>query len=228
VTLLIVLVFFTAPLSMLPISALAAIIISACIGLFNFGYLKKLFYISKREFTLAVFTSLCVITIGVLPAVLIAVGIALLRLLIRSANPRASVLGKVDNIESYQDISEFHDAKTIPGLLIYRYEAPLLFYNADNMRSGIRSLVRDSEDSIRMVLIDTSTFLTTDVTGVETLEDLRQELSKQNITLAVARAKKEFYDVLDRAGIAVKIGKENFFNTIREGVDSYQKQLQTK
>ena len=105
-TVLSILLFFTFPLSYLPIASLSAIIISACIGLFNFGYMKKLYMVSKREFSAAVFTSLCVITIGVLPAVLIAIGLALLRLLIRASNPKDAILGKVENIDSYQDISE--------------------------------------------------------------------------------------------------------------------------
>ena len=224
-TLLSILLFFTFPLSLLPVASLAAIIISACLGLFNFGYLKRLYLVSKREFSLAVFTSLCVITIGVLPAVLIAIGLALFRLLIRSANPKETILGKVENIDSYQDVSEFQNAKSIPGLLIYRYEAPLLFYNADNMRSRIRLLVTNSKNITNMVLIDASTFLTTDITGVETLGDLCEELNKQNITLAIARAEKEFYTVLDKTGITKKIGKDNFFNSVREGVENYQKIL---
>lgn len=221
-TLLAILLFFTSPLSLLPVASLAAIIISACLGLFNLEYLKRLYRVRKREFALAAFTSLCVITIGVLPAVLIAVGLSLLRLLVRSAMPKQTILGKVENIDSYQDIVEYENAKTIPGLLIYRYEAPLLFFNADNMRAGIRFLVKNSKDKIKLVLIDASTFLTTDITGVETLGDLWQELNKTNVTLSIARTKKEFYDTLVKTGIYQKIGKDNFFNSIRDGVEYYQ------
>ena len=224
-TVLSILLFFTFPLSYLPIASLSAIIISACIGLFNFGYMKKLYMVSKREFSAAVFTSLCVITIGVLPAVLIAIGLALLRLLIRASNPKDAILGKVENIDSYQDISEYENAKTIPGLLIYRFEASLLFFNADNMRNRIRALIAQSPDKINMVLIDSSTFLTTDITGVETLGDLYEELKKRNIALSIARTKKEFSTIMERTGIADKIGRENFFSSITEGVEHNQKRI---
>jgi high affinity sulfate transporter 1 len=224
-TLLLILLFFTFLLSWLPVASLAAIIISASFGLFNFEYLKKLFIVSKREFSVAAFTSFCVITIGVLPAVLIAIGLALLRLLIRASNPKDAILGKVENIDSYQDISEYENAKTIPGLLIYRYEASLLFFNADNMRNRIHSLVSNSKDKPNTVLIDSSTFLTTDITGVETLGELWEELNRQNITLAVAKPQKEFFTLLERTGIGQKIGKENFYSSVREGVESYQIKL---
>jgi high affinity sulfate transporter 1 len=222
-TLVLFLVFFTFPLAMLPITVLSAIIISASIGLFNLGYLKRIYKVSKREFALATFTSLCVITIGVLPAVLIAVGLSLFRLIVRASNPRDEVLGKVEGIDSYQDISEFTNAQTVPGLLIYRFESGLLFFNADNMRNRIRSLVASSNTPVNTVMIDASTFLTTDLTGVETLGDLCTELKKQNISLCIARGKTEFMTVLEKSGIDELIGKNNFFSSVREGVEYYKK-----
>jgi high affinity sulfate transporter 1 len=224
-TLLMVLFFFTSPLSYLPMATLAAILISAMVGLFNFEYLRRLYKVNKREFAGAAFTSLCVITIGILPGVLIAIGLALLRLLIRAANPGDEILGKIEHTDAYQDITEYENAQTIPGLLIYRYEAPLLFFNADNMRNRIRALISKSSEKINMVLIDASTFLTTDITGVEALGDLFEELKKQNIAISIARAKKEFSTVMDRAGISDKIGKENFFPSIRMGAENYMNKI---
>jgi high affinity sulfate transporter 1 len=223
ISLLVILLYFTYPLQWLPEASLAAIIITAVFGLFNFSYLKRLFKVSKREFAAAAFTSLCVITIGVLPGVLIAIGLALLRLLVRASNPKDAVLGRVAELDNYQDITEHKDAATIPGLLIYRYEASLLFFNADNLRDRIRLLVSGSELQINAVLIDASTFLTTDITGIETLGDLCNELKEKNITLYIAKGKKEFLDMLERSGIDKLIGRDNFFGSVRLGVEHYER-----
>ena len=168
-------------------------------------------------------TSLCVITIGVLPGVLIAIGLALLRLLVRASDPKDAVLGRVSEIDNYQDITEFNNAVTIPGLLIYRYEASLLFFNADNMRNRIRALVTGSTEKVNAVLIDASTFLTTDITGIETLGDLCSELKTKDITLYVAKGRKEFLDMLERSGVDILIGRDKLFNSVRQGVEYHEK-----
>jgi MFS superfamily sulfate permease-like transporter len=227
-SLLVVLLFFTYPLQWLPEASLAAIIIIAVIGLFNFSYLKRLYKVSKREFAAAALTSFGVITIGVLPGVLIAIGLALLRLLVRASNPKDAVLGRVAEVDNYQDVTEFINAATIPGLLIYRYEASLLFFNADNMRNRIRAMISGSEMKINAVLIDASTFLTTDITGIETLGDLCTELKAKNITLFIAKGKKEFLDMLERSEIDKLIGRVNFFTSVRQGVEYFEKNKSTR
>jgi len=127
-----VLLFFTETLKYLPVAILGAIVISASIGLFNFEYLKNLYLVSRPEFYLAVITSLCVLTIGVLPAVIFAVCLSLLVLLARASKPHDAILGRSVDKNTYIDILEDSGVKSIPGLLIYRFDAQLLFFQGKN------------------------------------------------------------------------------------------------
>ena len=213
-----VLLFFTETLKYLPVAILGAIVISASIGLFNFEYLKNLYLVSRPEFYLAVITSLCVLTIGVLPAVIFAVCLSLLVLLARASKPHDAILGRSANKNTYIDIQEDSGAKSIPGLLIYRFDAQLLFFNAEYFRERINYYLNKSEDKIDCIIIDAESIVLTDITGADILIELISGLNKKGITVFIARAKFKFNSMIHKTGIDKKA---IVFKTVHEAADHY-------
>ena len=213
-----VLLFFTETLKYLPVAILGAIVISASIGLFNFEYLKNLYLVSRPEFYLAVITSLCVLTIGVLPAVIFAVCLSLLVLLARASKPHDAILGRSANKNTYIDIQEDSGAKSIPGLLIYRFDAQLLFFNAEYFRERINYYLNKSEDKIDCIIIDAESIVLTDITGADILSELISGLNKKGITVFIARAKFKFNSMIHKTGIDKKA---IVFKTVHEAADHY-------
>ncbi|MBK8380318.1 MAG: SulP family inorganic anion transporter [Ignavibacteria bacterium] len=213
-----VLLFFTETLKYLPVAILGAIVISASIGLFNFEYLKNLYLVSRPEFYLAVITSLCVLTIGVLPAVIFAVCLSLLVLLARASKPHDAILGRSANKNTYIDIQEDSGAKSIPGLLIYRFDAQLLFFNADYFRERINHYINKSEDKIDCLIIDAETIVLTDITGAEILSELITGLNNRGVTVFIARSKFKFNSMIYKTGIDKKA---KIFSTVHEAADHY-------
>lgn len=213
-----VLLFFTETLKYLPVAILGAIVISASIGLFNFEYLKNLYLVSRPEFYLAVITSLCVLTIGVLPAVIFAVCLSLLVLLARASKPHDAILGRSANKNTYIDIKEDSGAKSIPDLLIYRFDAQLLFFNADYFRERINYYLKKSESKIVCIIIDAESIVLTDITGADILSELISGLNKKGITVYIARAKFKFNSMIHKTGIDKKA---KVFNTVHEAADHY-------
>ncbi|MBL0106803.1 MAG: SulP family inorganic anion transporter [Ignavibacteria bacterium] len=213
-----VLLFFTETLKYLPVAILGAIVISASIGLFNFEYLKNLYLVSRPEFYLAVITSLCVLTIGVLPAVIFAVCLSLLVLLARASKPHDAILGRSVDKNTYIDIQEDSGVKSIPGLLIYRFDAQLLFFNADYFRERINHYINKSEDKIDCLIIDAETIVLTDITGAEILSELISGLNNRGITVFIARSKFKFNSMIYKTGIDKKA---KIFSTVHEAADHY-------
>ncbi|MBK7158378.1 MAG: SulP family inorganic anion transporter [Ignavibacteria bacterium] len=213
-----VLLFFTETLKYLPVAILGAIVISASIGLFNFEYLKNLYLVSRPEFYLAVITSLCVLTIGVLPAVIFAVCLSLLVLLARASKPHDAILGRSVDKNTYIDILEDSGVKSIPGLLIYRFDAQLLFFNADYFRERINHYINKSEDKIDCIIIDAESIVLTDITGADILSELISGLNKKGITVFIARAKFKFNSMIHKTGIDKKA---IVFKTVHEAADHY-------
>lgn len=217
-----VLLFFTETLKYLPVAILGAIVISASIGLFNFEYLKNLYLVSRPEFYLAVITSLCVLTIGVLPAVIFAVCLSLLVLLARASKPHDAILGRSVDKNTYIDILEDSGVKSIPGLLIYRFDAQLLFFNADYFRERINHYINKSEDKIDCLIIDAETIVLTDITGAEILSELITGLNNRGVTVYIARSKFKFNSMIYKTGIDKKA---KVFRTVHEAADHYLEKI---
>lgn len=213
-----ILLFLTMPLAALPISVLAAVLVSSAIGLFDFTSLVRLREISPQEFRLSLITLLGVITVGVLPGVLVAVALALGQLLARASHPHEAILGRVPGTDGYFDISNRRDAEAIPGLVIYRFDASLVFFNTDYFKSRVRSLVRQAETKPSCLLLDAGVMPVIDTTGAAGLGEVCTELAENGIVLAVAGARGRFRWMLDRTGLAQQIGPERIFPTVDSAV----------
>ena len=222
-----ILLFVTGPLAALPIAVLSAVLVSSAISLFDLQSLNRLRRISGQEFRLSLVTLLGVITVGVLPGVLVAVALALGQLLARASRPHEALLGRVPGIRGYFDISNRPDAETIPGLMVYRFDASLVFFNADYFKSRIRSLVEQAQPKPRFLVLDAGTMPGIDTTGAASLGEVCAELAEKGVVLVVAAAKGPVRQMLERTGLARQIGPERLFPTVGAAVEVVEMQART-
>ena len=220
-TMAVVLLFLTRPLAYLPTAALAAILVSSALGLFDVASLQRYYRISRSEFWLSVVAMLGVMTVGVLPGVLIAVGLALLKLLRLASRPHDVVLGLVQQRDDVYSAVEEEGGRTIPGLIIYRFDSSLLFFNADHFKDRVRAIIRNANTKPKWFLFDVESVPVLDITGADALEELRAELAGLGVVLAIARAKGLFRVMLDRSGVTEKIGRQHIFPTVHAGAQAF-------
>jgi len=216
--LVLVLFFFTTPLAFLPISVLAAVLINSALGLFDFPSLVRLRRISRQEFRLAIATLLGVVTLGVLPAVIVAIGLALLQLLVHAAHPPDAILGRVPGLDGYHSVAGRPTAETIPGVVIYRFDAALVFFNADHFKSRVRAAVDGAGDPPRWLVFNAGTMPFLDSTGAAILREMREELGRRGIELVLAEAKASVRAMLEKTGLAEDMGPDRMFPTIESAV----------
>lgn len=216
----IVLLFLTEPLAYVPTAALAAILISSALGLFDFASLRRYYQMSPPEFRHAIVAMLGVMTIGVLPGVLVAVALALFRLLMLASHPHDAVLGPVEGQDGVYAASRDGGGSGAPGLVIYRFDSALLFFNADHFLERVRTVLSEAPSPPQWLLFDMEAIPVLDVTGVEALDRLRFELDDRGIVLAVARAKGFARAMLEQSGLAERIGRDRLFASVHAGAEA--------
>ncbi len=214
------LLFLTPVIARLPEVALAAILIYAGFGLVEFDVMARIYRFYPGSAVIAALTTLSVLAAGVVVGILFGVALSLLGLINRISNPPDAVLSEVPG-------SGFHDlgsapAQTLPGLIAYRFYAPLLFSNARHFASRVRELIAASPQPVRWFLLDAQAMTNIDVTAVETLHSLREELRRQGIALKFAHSNRPFRELLQHTGLATEIGPESFFHSVHECVEAFQ------
>jgi len=177
--------------------------------------------VSKPEFRHCVIAMLGVMTLGVLQGILIAVGIALLKLLNLASRPRDAIMGLVESKEGVYCAEIEDGGKVVPGLIIYRFDSSLVFFNADYFKDRVRTVINQANTKPVWFLFNAESVPLLDTTGADALEALRSELAEQDIVLAVARAKGWFRVMLERTGVAERIGAEHLFPTVHAGAQSF-------
>jgi MFS superfamily sulfate permease-like transporter len=220
VVLALTLMFLTGPLAGLPMPVLAAVLIKAAMGLFDLKGLATLRHVSHKEFLLCMITLLGTITVGVLQGVLVAIAVAMIMLVAKSSRPHDAVLGRMPGTDTYLDKAAHPEAELIPSLVIYRFDAGLLFYNADHFKAPALSVIRSAAAPVRHLLVDAETMPLLDTTGAATLDDLRGELERQGIGMAVAAAKDDVTAMLERSGFLAQLGPERIFAAIEPAVQA--------
>ena len=171
-------------------TALAAVIIVSAAGLFDAAMLRKLYSISRVELAFSVGTTLGVLVLGALPGVLLAVVLSLLQLLALSSRPVDAVLGRVPGLKGFHDIDDYPEAKTVPGLLLYRFEASLVFYNVDYFRERVLALIAASKTPVEWVVIDAGSINVVDSTAIDVIDRLSEDLAAHGVVLASANVKR--------------------------------------
>lgn len=219
------LLFLTGPLASLPVVVLAAVLIKAASGLFDFQSLTRLRRVSRSEFLLSLVTLLGVITVGVLPGVVIAIGLAMLTLLVRASRPHDALLGRDRVTGQYQNLAGHPGAEPVPGIVLYRFDASLVFFNADHLRARARALVHEAPRPVRAFVLVAETIPFLDTTGAAALDQLCEELQAEGIVMAVAGAHRAVRHVLERSGVAERIGAQRIFPTVEVAVQSLQQSV---
>jgi sulfate permease, SulP family len=216
------LLFLTPIIAMLPVVSLAAILIYSGFTLIDFGVMKRLSRFYPRSAVLAALTTLGVLAVGVVPGILVGVAFSLLGLINRISNPPDAVLREVPG-HGFHDLGDPQPAFTLPGLLVFRFYAPLLFSNANHFVDRARQLVISSPVPVRWFLLDAQAITDIDVTAAEALHSLFLELRRQGIALKIAHANRPLRGILARIGLADELGEASFFNSVHECVEAFER-----
>jgi MFS superfamily sulfate permease-like transporter len=204
----------------LPQSALAAVVIAAALGLFELADLRRLFRIQRWEFWLSLVCFAGVAVFGVIPGIGLAIVIAVIEFLWDGWRPHYAVLGRVDGIRGYHDLKRYPHARLIPGLLLFRWDAPLFFANAELFHQRVRDAVA-SAPPLKRIIVAAEPVTSIDVTSADMLEELEQSLRASGIELRFAEMKDPVKDKLKRFEMLERFGAESFYPTIGAAVDAY-------
>ncbi|MFZ6049697.1 SulP family inorganic anion transporter [Pseudomonas sp. CR3202] len=205
----------------LPNSALAAVVIAAAIGLFEFKDLGRIYRIQQWEFWLSFTCFVGVAVLGAVPGIGLAVVVAVIEFLWDGWRPHYAVLGRVDGIRGYHDVSRYPLARCVPGLLLFRWDAPLFFANAELFQNCILDAVAQSQTPVRRVVVAAEPVTSVDVTSADMLVELEQSLRSAGISLRFAEMKDPVKDKLLRLEVLEHIGAEVFHPTVGAAVDAY-------
>jgi MFS superfamily sulfate permease-like transporter len=205
----------------LPSAALAAVVIASAIGLFEFRDLIRIFRIQRWEFWLSIVCSIGVAVFGAIPGIGLAIGIAVIEFLWDGWRPHSAVLGRVDGLKGYHDITRYPDARRIPGLVLFRWDAPLFFANAELFKTRVLDVVAKSPTPVRWVVVAAEPVTSVDVTAADTVAELDRALKGAGIELCFAELKDPVKDKLKRFGLFAQIGEESFFPTIGVAVNAF-------
>ncbi|MEJ5862377.1 SulP family inorganic anion transporter [Pseudomonas farsensis] len=216
-----ILMFFTAPMAWIPQAALGAVLLMAGWGLIDVKSLKYIHTLSRFEFWLCLLTTVGVLGLGVLPGIVFAVTLAILRLLYSIYQPTDAVLGWVPGIEGQVDVRQHQDARTVPGLLVYRFDDAILFFNADYFKMRLLEAVQ-AQERTQVVLFDAEAVTSIDVSGIAALREVRDTLAAQGIHFAIARARGTFLRMLVRSGMAREMEDRLLFGSVRAGIRAYR------
>src|SRR6266481_5420435 len=215
------LVFAPNLLKDLPSSALAAVVIAAAIGLFEFADLRRIFRIQQWEFWLSIVCFVGVAVFGVIPGIGIAIVIAVIEFLWDGWRPHFAVLGRVDGIRGYHDIARYPAARRIPGLVLFRWDAPLFFANAELFHQRVLDAIAESPTPVRRIIVTAEPVTSIDVTSADMLAELEHTLTESGIELRFAEMKDPVKDKLKRFELFDRFGAADFYPTIGSAVDAY-------
>jgi high affinity sulfate transporter 1 len=208
-------------LRFLPSTALAAVVIASAIGLFEFADLARIWRIQRWEFWLSIVCFIGVAVFGAIPGILIAIVLAVIEFLWDGWRPHSAVLGHPEGVEGYHDITRYPDAKLIPGLVLFRWDAPLFFANAELFQERVLDAVASSPTPVRWLVVAAEPVTSVDVTAADMLAELDQTLRESDIRLCFAELKDPVKDKLKRFGLFPQLGKEAFFPTLEAAVRQY-------
>ena len=216
-----VLLFFTGPLQFVPLAALGVVLISAALSLLDFSSLRLLWRMDRRECGLSLVTTAGVVALGSINGILIAVALAIVRFVKHTARPSVELLGKEKGLPGLHSIDRHTSAKAIPGLVLFRFNAPLVFFNAEHFKQCALKAAKSSGDDLRWFVIDTIPISDIDINGVTVLKDLKQKLADQNVKLVLAGRQSEIETGLRQIGEQVKNVSELTYPTLRQAVNAF-------
>lgn len=207
----------------LPQSVLAAIVMTACLSLVDVRGLARLWRLRPSEFVLSILCFLGVATIGVVPGIFFAVAVALGGFVWRAWRPYSAILGRVDGVKGYHDVTRYPEARRIDGLVLFRWDAPLFFANAEMFREQVEAAISAAPTPTRWVVVAAEPVTDVDMTAADILAELVASLDARRISLRFAELKDPTKDRLKRYGLFETLGAAAFFPTVGAAVDGYVK-----
>jgi high affinity sulfate transporter 1 len=205
----------------LPTSALAAVVIASALGLFEFADLRRIYRIQRWEFWLSIVCLVGVAVLGAIPGIGLAVVIAVIEFLWDGWRPYSAVLGRVDGVRGYHDVRRYPGARRVPGLVIFRWDAPLFFANADLFQTRVLEAVAESPTPVKRIIVTAEPVTSVDVTSADVLLELVQTLEDSKIELYFAELKDPVRDKLKRLELLDRLGADRFHPTLGAAVDAY-------
>ena len=217
----VLLVFAPTLLKTLPNAALAAVVIAAALGLFEIHDLKRIYRIQQWEFWLSMACFAGVATLGAMEGIALAVVIAVLEFLWDGWRPHSAVLGRVDHMKGYHDVARYPNARLVPGLVMFRWDAPLFFANAELFRDRVLEAVAAAPAPVHWVVVAAEPVTSVDVTAADIVRELDDELDADGIELCFAEMKDPVKDKLKRFGLFERLGASTFYATVGAAVKAY-------
>jgi high affinity sulfate transporter 1 len=205
----------------LPSTALAAVVIASAIGLIEVADLRRIYRIQQWEFWLSIVCFVGVAVLGAIPGIGLAITIAVIEFLWDGWRPHSAVLGRAHGVKGYHDITRYPDARQIPGLILFRWDAPLFFANAELFKERVLDTAAKSPTPARWFVVAAEPVTSVDVTAADMVAELVEELRAKGIELCFAEIKDPVKDKLRRFGLLAQLGDTHFFPTIEEAVTRY-------
>ena len=205
----------------LPASALAAVVIASAIGLMEVADLRRIYRIQRWEFWLSIVCTVGVAWLGAIPGIGLAIVVAVIEFLWDGWRPYSAVLGRAEGVKGYHDITRYPDARRVPGLVLFRWDAPLFFANAELFHDRVMEAVAASPTPVRWVVVAAEPVTSVDVTSADMLMEFDETLHAAGIQLCFAEMKDPVKDKLKRFGVFSRLGEKIFFPTLGAAVSSY-------
>ncbi len=224
VVVLAVLLWLRPLLALFPRPVLGALVVFAALKLIDIGAFRRLRHFKRSEFHLALVTLVGVLFSDILFGVVVAVGLSVLDLFARVARPHDAVMGEVKDLAGFHDVKDWPEGRTVPGLVLYRYDAPLCFANAEDFQRRALAAIAAEPSPVRWFVLNAEAIIELDITAADMLDELARELQGRGIRFAMTRVKQELFHELERAGLVARLGVDAFYPTIPVAVAAFRAQ----
>ncbi len=214
-------VFLGPVIATFPVAALGAVVVYAATRLIDVAGLRRLAHFRRSELLLALSTTAAVLALDVLYGVGVAIALSILDLLRRISKPHDGVLGFVPGLAGMHDVDDYPVSRQVPGLLVYRYDSPLFFANAEDFRRRALAAVDSADPPVVWFVLNAEAIVELDLTAADALEELRQTLAERGVVFALARVKYEVRQLLADAGFLAEVGEDRVFATLPTAVDAF-------
>jgi MFS superfamily sulfate permease-like transporter len=218
----VVLLFFTGPLRYVPIAALGAVLVKAALSLVDLPALRTIYKIDRREFGLSILSTLGVVAVGAIHAILFSVALAILRFIRLMSRPTIEILGNVKGLSGFHSIERHPEAVTIPGLMMLRFNAPIVFFNAPYFKREVLSAVAAAGPTLKWLVLDLIPITMIDATGLYTAEEIAETLHDLGVVLAGAGRQTEWNLWAESRKRPTKERKIPIYPTLSDGIEAYQ------
>jgi MFS superfamily sulfate permease-like transporter len=219
----VVLVALGGALERIPTAALAGLVVYAALRLIDAAAFRRLARFRPSELGLALAAAAGVLAFGVLVGIVLAISLSVIDLFARVARPEAAILGRPPGVAGLHDIEDYPDAETVPGLVVFRYDAPLCFANANDFKTRALGAVDRQADRVEWLLLNAEAIVEIDLTAADALGELHDELERRGIVLAMARVKQDLRDQLERIGLITHLGADRLYPTLPVALEAFER-----